>query len=304
MKKINSVNIIGMGALGLMYANMIQQSLGSEAVSFLMDSDRIKKYQGKSFSVNGQEKTFNLLDAENAVNVDLVIVAVKFGGLESAVELMKNAVGKDTIIISVLNGISSEETIAARYGAEKIIYTVAQAMDAMKFGNELRYTKSGELHIGVANGGTEENLIALEEFFDRSKVAYVREENIIRRMWSKFMLNVGINQTCMVYGKTYSQVLTEEEANRTFVSAMQEVIELSKAEGINLSQEDLQFYVDIIKTLDPKGTPSMGQDRINKRKSEVELFAGTVIRMSKKHGLKVPTNEFLYEQVKKIEAEY
>lgn len=48
----------------------------------------------------------------------------------------------------------------------------------------------------------------------------------------------------------------------------------------------------------------MGQDRLNRRPSEVELFAGTVRRLAARHGLVVPANDFLYERAKEIEAEY
>ena len=48
----------------------------------------------------------------------------------------------------------------------------------------------------------------------------------------------------------------------------------------------------------------MRQDGVAHRKSEVEMFAGTVIRLAKKHALYVPANEFLYERVKEMEAEY
>ncbi|WP_374048049.1 ketopantoate reductase family protein [uncultured Phascolarctobacterium sp.] len=48
----------------------------------------------------------------------------------------------------------------------------------------------------------------------------------------------------------------------------------------------------------------MRQDALAKRPSEVELFAGTIIRLAAKHGLAVPVNQRYYERIKQIEAEY
>ena len=48
----------------------------------------------------------------------------------------------------------------------------------------------------------------------------------------------------------------------------------------------------------------MGQDRINKKHSEVEMFAGTVIRMGEELGIRVPENKYIYDRVKEIEKEY
>ena len=50
--------------------------------------------------------------------------------------------------------------------------------------------------------------------------------------------------------------------------------------------------------------PSMRQDALSRRCSEVELFAGTVLRLAKKHGILVPANEFLYERIQEIEKDY
>lgn len=295
-----------MGALGLLYADIIQSSLGNNIVQFVMDDERYNKYRGQTYTVNGVEKFFAIKPISQITQpADLIIIAVKYTGLTpELLQQVSKLVSPETIIISVLNGISSEEIIAQQLGAEHIIYTVAQGMDAMKFGNSLKYTKAGELHIGATKECEKENLNALTEFFDRANNPYIVEEDIIRRMWCKFMLNVGINQTCMAYAATYSQVLNQPELREVFIGAMSEVIKIGQAENINITEKDLDQYVKIIETLDPNGTPSMGQDRIQKRKSEVDLFAGTVIKIAAKHNIAVPVNKMLYNRVQEIEKEY
>jgi len=305
MKEIKTVSIVGMGALGLLYADIIQNATGSGAVQFVMDETRFQKYKNQTFKINGKEKQFTLVSVDSVKTpADLVIVAVKATGLESCLPLVEKITGENTIVISVLNGISSEEVLAEKIGMEKIIHCVAQGMDAMKFGNDLNYTKPGELHIGLVKGEKQENLDALTAFFDKANNPYIVEADIIRRMWCKFMLNVGVNQTCMAYSATYSMVLNQPELLEIYSGAMREVIAIAKAENINVTEEDLNFYIDITRTLDPNGTPSMGQDRIQKRKSEVDSFAGTVIKIAAKHGIEVPINKALYARVKEIEKEY
>lgn len=304
MSKIKTTAIVGMGALGILFGNQIQEKCGSDAVTFVMDENRVRKYENAKFTCNGEEKHFRIVNAKDATPVDLVIVAVKYTGLFDAVAMMENLVGDDTTIISVLNGINSEQIIGEKYGMNKIIYTVAQGMDAMKFGNDLKYTKPGELHIGKTKDCDEKRYVDLVEFFDEIEMPYVAEADILYRMWGKFMLNVGLNQTCMVYGANYSEVLAKGEANRTMISAMREVIAIAEAEGVSLTEEDLNFYVKLTSTLSPTGTPSMGQDRINRKASEVDMFAGVVMDVAKKHGIHVPVNEFLYERAKEIEKEY
>ncbi len=302
--KINKVSIVGMGALGLMYGEHIASRAGRDAVQFVMDEARIEKYRDREFTVNGKKVSFDLVSDKEAKPADLLILAVKFTGIESALDVMKTSIGPDTIIMSVMNGISSEEIIGARYGSGRILYTVAQGMDAMKFGDSLRYTQMGRLHIGTVEGGDPELLESVKEFFDRIEMPYLEEKDILWRMWFKFMLNVGINQICMMYGTTYAGAIADGAPNRSLIAAMREVRAIANAKGIGLTEADISQTIEIEKTLDPDGTPSMGQDRINKKPSEVEMFAGTVIKLGAELGILVPENKYIYERVHEIEKEY
>ena len=78
------------------------------------------RYQSAEFSVNGEPIQFPLVDGSEAEPVDLLIVATKYNGLRSAMEVMENAVGKDTVIISVLNGISSEKILAEKFDENQV----------------------------------------------------------------------------------------------------------------------------------------------------------------------------------------
>lgn len=315
MKTIQTAAVVGMGALGMLFSDLIIKHLGPEGFFCVADHDRAEKYRSMTFTVNGRTQQFPIVDSQNAAPADLVIVAVKYTALQSALDTMKNCVGPDTTIISVLNGITSEEIIGARYGHEKLIYCIAQGMDAVKFGGNLTYTRPGELRIGIrqspqaaANSAAPETsrarLEALTEYLDRAGIHYTVESDIMYRLWSKFMLNVGVNQACMAYETGYGGILQPGEAYDTMVGAMEEVITLAHAEGIPLDESEITAYIDLIRTLSPDGMPSMRQDGIARRRSEVEMFSGAVRAMAAKHGIAVPVNERLYRKIKEIEAAY
>ncbi|MDO5521009.1 MAG: 2-dehydropantoate 2-reductase [bacterium] len=313
MKNNYKVSIIGMGALGMMYGSFItehaeeaiaKKKFNNITVDFVLDEQRYERNKGKEITCNGKKKAVTMTKASEATPCDLLIVATKATGLEAALATMENCVDDHTTIISVLNGITSEEILGERFGKEKIIYTVAQGMDAMKFGNQLNYSNMGKLCIGIVDPKLEDRLQQVEEFFDAIQMSYVEEKDILYRMWSKFMLNVGVNQTCMVYNTNYKGVLTTpSEENRMLIAAMREVVAVANAEGIGLTEKDLSEYVRIIGTLNPTSVPSMAQDRINGKRSEVESFAGTVRRLARKHDIYVPANDYLYERIMEIERE-
>lgn len=301
---IKSVAIVGMGALGLMYGEHIQKKAGAESVCFLLDRQRMERYRDAEFSVNSEKIEFAMVDGAQAKPVDLVIVATKYNGLRSAMEVMEKAVGENTVIISVLNGISSEKILAEKFSDNQIIPCVALGMDAMRDGYTLNYCNKGRLCIGKTKEEQIPALDALVTYFDEIQMPYSLEEDIMHAMWGKFLLNVGINQTCMVYDTTYSGALTDDQAREDMFAAMREVITISQPEGVSLTEDDFNYYLGVLKTLNPEGFPSMRQDALAKRRSEVDMFAGTVLEIAKKHNISVPINEKYYKIVQEMESKY
>ena len=302
--EIKRTAVFGMGALGLLFGSQIAEADGGNAVTFLMNQERAKRHQQDRYSVNGIEKHFQIEAAEDAVPYDLVIVAVKYKDLEDVVEEMKPAVGPDTVIISVMNGISSEDILAQTYLRRNVIDCVAIGMDAMREETALRYTKPGRLQICVTEEKQKPAFQALVSFLERTKIPHEICPDIRRSMWNKFMLNVGINQACTVYETDYAHATALGPILDEMIDAMTEVIRIAEAEGVHLTQEDLNRCVELEKTLKPDGYPSMRQDAVAKRPTEVDLFAGTVIQLGEKHGIPTPVNRRYLDAVRRMEESW
>lgn len=305
--EIKKIAIVGMGALGVMYGDFFTSKLGKNSVEFIANKKRIKEYKDNGIFCNGKQCDFILVDEnETGKPADLLIFAVKATQLESAIISARNKISNDTIIMSVLNGISSEEIIGKTYGMENIIHCVVQGMDVIKEKNQVTYTQFGQFYIGIPEDAGDEKKIldAIIDLFNKIDMPYILEKDIIRRLWSKFMLNVGINQVIMIYEGTYGTVQTPGEERDLMQNAMKEVIGLAQKENVNVTQKDFDSYVKLIDNMNPNGMPSMRQDGLAGRKTEVELFAGTVIALANKHNMDVPVNKKIYETVRKIERDY
>ena len=305
MKEIKTVGIIGLGALGVLYAYQLTQALGREHVLILADSERTRRYQNQELWFNGQLCDFQYVDAAEVTEpVDLLLFAVKFGGLESAIETCRHLVGPETTLISVLNGILSEEILSEAFTAEQVVWCVAQKMAALKEGNRVTVNPLGELAIGIPVGTKEDHLRRLVQFFTKISFPHALPEDIRCHMWSKLLCNTGCNQTTMVYQCGYGGIQADGPARDTMLGAMREVVTVANAESIPLSEADVQSWVSILDSFPPEGEPSMRQDSKAHRKSEVELFAGTIRRLAKKHHMDVPVNDWLYEKIQQMESAY
>ena len=213
--------------------------------------------------------------------------------------------GPETRIASLCNGITSEQKIAERFGWQRTVLGICQGMDAVFLNNELTYGKPGEIRFGAAPDTDPAVVADIAELYSRVGIAHVVEPDIKCRMWTKLMMNVGVNQTCMVYGGTYGSATERgSEQRRSLVAAMREARVVANAEGIAIAEADLSQMVELLETLDPTGMPSMAQDRIARRKTEVEEFSGTICRLAAEHSIEVPQNEWLYRRIREIEASW
>ena len=305
MKPIETVGVIGLGALGVLYADQFTRALGKDRVFVLADRQRTDRYRREGIWYNDQRCDFNYTDAAQVTQpVDLLLFAVKFGGLNAAIDTCRHLVGPDTILLSVLNGITSEEVLGQAFGREKVVWCVAQKMSAKKEGNQAHCDPTGELAVGVPAGMDPAPLERLTAFFKEIGFAYSLPKDIKTHMWSKLLCNTGCNQAAMVFQCGYNELQVPGKARDTMIGAMEEVAAVAAAEGVTLTQADIDGWVSIIDSLPPDGEPSMRQDGKAHRHSEVELFSGTIRRLGKAHGIPTPVNDWLYDQIKSMEAAY
>ena len=304
---IETVTIVGAGALGTVVGDAMVKSLGPEKVRFLADGDRLARCREQGVIYNGEKCDFRFSDGTEGEPTDLLIFAVKGPALEKAMDLAEPSVGPDTIILSLLNGISSEETLSLRFGWEKVLYTVTQGLDPVREGNTVVRKGDGTIFVGVPQEDyfdREEKLAETVAFLERVGLPVRREEDILHRMWCKFMLNVGVNQVCMAYETDYAGVQQPGEARETMIAAMNEVRKVSACQGVLLTQKDLQEYLAVVDSLTPASIPSMRQDGLARRKTEVEMFAGTVLSLANRFGMRVPVNETLHQKIKEMETNW
>ena len=302
-KPIETVSIIGAGAVGAAYASILHE-MDRHCVSLVAGGDRGRRLRKEGLMVNGKHYLIPVFLPEDLSKPsDLVMVAVKHHHLDEAIRDVKNRVGAETTIMSVMNGIESEEQIGAVYGMRKVLYAVTMGIDALREENRVTYTTQGKLFFGEARSAVPAERVArVQAFFEKAGIIYETPSDMIRILWWKFMVNVGINQTSVLLRAAYSVFQTSQEARNLMESAMREVLMLSEKAGVNLSEEDIGKFGIVLQRLSPQGKTSMLQDIEARRKTEVEMFAGKVIELGKRLDVPTPINQKLFNAIRKMEA--
>jgi len=129
-------------------------------------------------------------------------------------------------------------------------------------------------------------------------------EDIVKEIWFKFMINVGLNQWSALIRAPYRLFQDSPHGQELLSKTMIEVISLSKRYGGNLEETDIDRAIAVLKTLAPQGKTSMLQDVEARRQTEVDAFAGAMKRLAKAADLDVPINAILYDAIRAIEDSF
>lgn len=297
---IKNVLICGLGAVGMTFACKIQRVL-PECLKVLVDVERLKRYSQNPPKMNGEEKFFDyVLPYETDYKADLVIIATKFDGLEAVCRNLKNFVDENTIILPILNGIEAEEYVAEIYGWDKVLYGYFIGHSAMRVGNSVVQDGVGK----IVFGGAKENSANVAEFFTRVGIDFDNPENIKYAKWLKFALNVVSNQSSCILKMTFGDMQKSERFQAFARNIVREVMELAHLEGVEGWQNLEEDFIKALFTMSEDGKTSMWQDVEAGKKTELEIFAGTVLKLGAKHGVPTPYNQVMYEMIRIIEEKF
>jgi 2-dehydropantoate 2-reductase len=302
MQEIEMVAILGAGAMGAYFASRFYEA-GGFSTSLVARGPRYDRLRSDGLVVNGRRYLLPITHPDEATApADLIIVALKHHHLPEAIPDLQKLVGRQTTILSVMNGLDSEEFIGSVYGMDKVLYAVSVGIDAVRQGNQITYTSPGRHYFGEAvNPHVDERVRRVQVAFDRAGIAYETPSDMMRMLWWKFMVNVGVNQASAVMRAPYGVFQSSPEAQAVVEALMREVLALAEATGVNLVEEDIDDLYGFLNAVSPQGKTSMLQDIEAGRKTEVEMFGGKVVELGKAHGIPTPVNETVLRIIQVLE---
>lgn len=302
MREIKTVSLIGLGAIGSFLAGNLQKVLGDN-LWVIAGGARKERLERDGIVINGVPCRFHVVSPEEETGyADLAIFITKITGLAQAIEDMKRQIGPDTIIMAPLNGVESEERVAAAYGWERVLYSLARISVVMD-GNQVSFNPSmASVEFGEKrNQEPTERVQAVKALFERAGIRPVIQPDMEKALWMKFICNVSENQVGAVLKIPFGAWGASEHANTLRLMVAKEVIDIAHKKGIDIDDDYAVKHLDHLKNVPYANKPSTLQDIEHGRKTEVEMFAGTVIRLGKETGIPTPYNEFLYHAIHVLE---
>ncbi len=295
--KIEKVALIGAGAVGAYFVWGLSEKLGDN-FSVIADGERKERLEREGLTINGRQYRMHVARAEEAGVQDLILVCTKYDGLDAAIEDIKKMTGKNTVILSLLNGVDSEKRIAQAVGEPHLLYAVMRiASVRSESGIEFSPERTAGVFLGEKDKKEPtERVKAVEELFAAGQIRYVFVENIISDMWNKYASNISQNLPQAILGVGCGAYQDSEHAFFIAAALWREVAAVAKARGVSIAPEFLPF-----KGVEKKARYSTLQDIDAGRHTEIEMFAGEMVRMGKEAGIPVPFCEYTYHAIRAIE---
>ena len=307
-KAITDVALIGLGAVGAAYLTSVADNFPECRIRVIAAGERAERLRSGGIVYNGKRYMFDIAEPQEGTPAGLLFVSVKNGRLAEAMEQAAAFVGPETVIISPLNGVTSERKLAERFGADNVVYSYAIKLDATRRGAETVCGNEGWIVFGDERnepGRLSENVLAVEEFFKRSHIEYEIPEDMIKSLWKKFMMNCGLNQTSAVLGFSYGLMQRSQEARSLMRSGMEEAAAAARAAaGVELGEAEIGEIFRTMDMLSPNGKTSMLQDVDARRVTEVDAFAETVASIAREHGFAAPVNELYLRLIRAREESF
>ena len=302
MQKIKKISLIGLGAMGVFFAPRLAAAY-PEGFRVIADGERKRRLDKRGVTVNGVNYKFPIITPdEKGDPADLILIGVKGYGLDQAIEDIRNQVGEETLIISLLNGVDSEEKLINSFGEKHVLYGYMRMSVVMKDGKADFDPYWGKIHFGEKlNKEYSERVLAVKEVFDKADIPYEIDEDMLKGIWFKFMCNIWENMTCALLGIPFGGFHVSDHANWVRIEAMKEVAAIAQKKGINIGKEEIEMQNKTILTIPYPNKPSTLQDLEAFKHTEIDMFAGTVIQMGRELGIPTPICEMFYHGIHVLE---
>lgn len=297
--QIKKVAVLGAGAVGS-YIIWGLSSRDDIRLGIIAKGERAQRLK-KGCVINDVTYHPEVWTPQEAAGVDLLIVALKYGMLSDALEDIRTVTGENTIVMSLMNGVDSEEIISNEIDASHVLYSLIKVA-SHKEGNG--YYFNPETTLGIIFGEVSEpyeseRVNAVKKLFEGTGIHYRSTECIMEEMWSKFRLNVCNNLPQAILGAGVGCYQDSVHMKAISDGLRKELEAVAIAKGIDMSKVELSSNRG--SAVPASARYSTLQDIDAGRHTEIDMFSGVLVRMGKELGIPVPYNEFTYHMIKAIE---
>jgi 2-dehydropantoate 2-reductase len=235
--------------------------------------------------------------AVDSGRADLILVCVKTHQTESILDDLASAVGDDTVLIALQNGVESDEQLAARFGRSRVLPAAVYVGATVDEPGVVTHQAPARISMGAPEGFDRDRLTAIHELLAATGQVVQISPDIQRERWRKLMWNASFNTVSAVTLRTPAELLALPEARALIERIMSEVVDVARARGIDLQRADIDQHIAWTERASGMRTSTM-VDRERGRTMEADALIGVIVRKGRDAGVATPASETLYALMK------
>jgi len=225
--------------------------------------------------------------------VDVVLFTVKLYDVETAAATLTPLIGSDTVVITMQNGVDAVDMVSKQVGAEHVAGGAAYIVAVIDKPGHVRHTTAQQLVFGERDKRRSARLVAFEEAGIRAGFQAKASEDVEADLWTKFVRLATWSGMTTVTRSPMGVVRDNPATFEMMVAAIQEVITLARARGVNLPADIMESTLTMIKNFPAASKSSMLEDIERGRRLELPWLSGAVVRLGKESGVPTPIHQFI-----------
>ncbi len=301
------IGIVGSGAMGSVYGALLAAA-GNELWLFDQWRDHVLAMRAGGLRCTGAsgDRTVAVnatTEAAEAGLCELAIVATKVMDIEAGVRAARPMVGPKTLVLTIQNGLGNVDRIQRVLSPENLLFGIAGGFGAeMMAPGHVHHNGMEAINLAELQGGITPRLERIAEVWRQAGFKVQTFEDLWPVVWSKLIANVAFSATCAATGMRVGQARANEWAWGIAKACINEAAAVAAAKGIRLAYDDPVQWVSDFAAKIPNARPSMYQDLLAGRRSEIDSIQGGVVAEGARLGVPTPTCAFMVQLVKALEA--
>jgi 2-dehydropantoate 2-reductase len=289
------ISIIGSGAMGSLFGGRLSLA-GHEVLLYDVFKDHVDVVLAKGLVIEDAATGASTIakpgastDPASVGGSEVLIIFVKSTSTEEAAAQFAHVAGSQAIVVTLQNGLGNEEIIRRHFGAERTAAGVTSQGATFLGPGRIRHAGKGPTHLCMSDGRSE-RLEPLAAALVAAGFETHVERDVASLVWSKLVINVGINALTAITAQPNGKLLDGEDTRALMADLVAEAVAVARASGIRLSYEDpLATVYDVAKKTGSNRS-SMLQDFDRNRPTEIDFMNGAIVREAAKFGIPVPVN--------------
>lgn len=300
--------VMGSGAIGSLYGGLLNL-VHPGSVTLVARSPHVDAIRANGLRIKGVMGNHIVpIDAvENASEIDsadIILITTKTYDTENAAQKIRHLSEKGAYVVIIQNGIGTETVVSKVLGSDRVLRATTCMGALITAPGEVTITGNGITEVG-SHYPENQNLVGeITDMMSAAGLNVRASDNIEGVVWTKTIVNCGINPVGALTGMTNGQVYGNEILRQLVIRLVDETARVADALGITLTTDNPVRYTLGTAKATSANINSMLQDLLAHKQTEVDFITGAVIKFARELGIETPISESIYALIKAIESKY